>query len=239
MNAADDDRPFPPESEWLDLSLPEGALPEGALPEGALPERAPAADAGGSFVDRTLQALAAEQELDRQLQRLDQELPTELLQQFAAPAPSRAFVERTVAALTDARRQHWQQLLARHVAPDPTPEFVASTLRALAAERSPALRGRAPGHASDAIPPQQAARRWQHWLLPLAAAAAVIWLTLPRSAPQPLEQRLAAASSPAFAFHHGGSPLAAVLAAADEAAEPYALSGSAADGLWLALGEAR
>ncbi|MCU0865705.1 MAG: hypothetical protein MUC36_18115 [Planctomycetes bacterium] len=230
-DAADDDRPFPPESEWLDLPLPDGSLAEGSLPDGA----------GDSFVARTLQALAEEQELDRQLQRLDQELPAELLQQFAAPAPSRAFVERTMAALTDARRQHWQQLLARHVAPDPSPEFVASTLRALAAERGTAGRGsgRAPGHSSAANDQALAARRWRRWLLPVAAAAAVVWFALPRRAPEPLEQRLAAASSPAFAFHHGGSPLAAVLAAADEAAEPYALSGSAACGLWLTLGEAR
>lgn len=222
---------FPEASEWLDLPLPE--LPAALAGTG----RHPRPD---DFVARTLAALAEEQELDRQLQRLDRELPNALLQQFSAPAPSRQFAERTLQALDDARRQHWQRLLARHIAPEPSPQFVARTLQALAAEpgspvarRRPQWFGAAPGQDRNGPRTQ--------WLLLTAAAAAMLfaWFASSRAPLLPLEVRFDAHSSPAFAFHHGGSPLAAVLAEAAASADPWALPDAAADGLWLAQAEGR
>jgi hypothetical protein len=235
--AGDDDpreHRFPSEAEWLQLPWPPTAA------------AMPAADAepggtGGDFVERTLQALAADQELERGLDELDRALPKLLLSTYTAPAPSPQFVSRTLQALERDRRQHWQQLLARHVAPEPSPQFVARTLRALAAERPAGAAGGL--QARRALPgaAPHSRRRWRWPLLALAAGAAIAaWQLAPRRAtPLPFEQRVLAASSPAFAFHHGTSPLAAVVATAAARHEPMALASAGADGLWLALSEER
>jgi len=244
MNSADDDRPFPPESEWLELSLPTYEQP--THQQGSASSTGDIVG-GTAFVDRVLQALAAEQELDRQMQQLDRELPTELLQQFTVPAPSRQFADRTAQAMAEARRQRWQQLLARHVAPEPSPQFVARTLEALAADRGLSADGnrrhRRASVAQDGRAHAKVAPRWSRGLLPLvaaaAAAAAIVWFAVPRAPRLPLEQRLVATTSPAFAFRHGSSPLAAVLAEVADAAEPFALPAAGADGLWLSVAEAR
>jgi hypothetical protein len=238
-NRPDENRPFPSESEWLDLPLPE-ARPEApaTTPSDSAARRDRQRPPADDFVARTLQALAEERELDRQLQHLDVQLPGALLQHFAAPAPSRQFADRTLAALDDARRQHWQRLLARHVAPEPSPQFVARTLQALAnAPGTPAQRPRP--QAGPTRPRAGRDRTRRPLLLAAAAIAAIGWFAWSRQALLPLEVRFAARGSAAFAFHHGGSPLAAVLDAAAAEAEPWALPAAGADGLWLALAEAR
>ena len=246
---------FPSEAEWLQLPWPPASDHSAPTDPDQPPTGSAAADSDRndsdqddsdrSFVERTLQALAADQEFERGLDELDRALPKLLLSCYTAPAPSPQFVSRTLQALERDRRQHWQQLLARHVAPEPSPQFVARTLRALAAERTPGASGEAEPRRSlpiaGAAPHSRRSWSWRWPLLALAAGTAIAaWQLAPRRpTPLPFEQRVLAASSPAFAFHHGTSPLAAVVATAAARHEPMALASAGADGLWLALLEDR
>jgi hypothetical protein len=211
---------FPSEAEWLALPLPPAAGRDGV----------PSAD----FVERTLHALAADQQLDADLATLARELPRSVFDAYAVPAPSASFVARTVAAVHDERRARWQQLLARHVAPEPSPQFVATTLAALRAD-APAAAG-----PRRALPPR--GNRWLRTLAwPLAAAAAaLVWLATGAAPPLPsFEERLARTASPAYAHAYATSPAAFVLASHARTAEPDALFDAGADGVWLALGGTR
>ncbi len=212
-------RPFPSEAEWLALPLP----PAHELPHDA-----------AAFTQRTLQALRDEAALDRDLAAIDRDLPQMLLHSHAAPAPSKHFLQGTLAAIRDDRRARWQQLLARHVAPEPSPQFVARTLAALSAPRDAAG---APASGPGALlRGGGAARRWQVWPLLAAAVIAVVWFGFARPERAPLEARLALASPAAFAHQLVASPLPSVLAARSRANEADGLVVASADGLWLQLG---
>lgn len=221
------DRPFPSEADWLAQPLPSPA---------ELPHEP------GAFTERMLQALRDERALDRELQRLDHDVPSLLLRAHTAPAPSRGFAEATLAAIGDDRRQRWQKLLARHVAPQPSADFVARTLHALRADRDNTGRGttdRSTTARLRAVSPMRRARTW--WTLATIAAAAglALWLAAPSPRPAPFEARLAAATPTAFTHHHHATPLAAVLAERHRAQDADGLAVASADGLWLQLAERR
>lgn len=213
-------RPFPSESEWLDLPLP---------PAADFPLRS-----RSEFVDGVLRAVRDEAQLDAQLLEVDRELPRELLAAHAVPEPAPGFVARTLAAVRDDRRTHWHHLLARYVAPEPSPHFVARTLAALATLQ--------PLAADPAAGPRAAGgsrlRRFA-WPLLAAAAAVLLWNVLATAAPSPLELRITRNTPPAFAHADASSPLATVLAARSRTVEPDALAEASADGVWLLLAEAR
>jgi hypothetical protein len=215
---------FPNEREWLDLPLP--------------PELEPA---GGSaaFVDRTVDALRADRELDAAIAAEDAALPRILLTAHTTPAANADFVASTMAALHRERRQRWQQLLARHVAPEPTPDFVARTLQALAADGVGPARSVLAPRARSASPlrPAQAAKALP-WLV-AAAATAVFFLLRDRPDPAPFESRLARSSPTAWAHTGAGQPLAVLLAAQEHRRDPAALAMAEPDGLWLAFGGTR
>lgn len=175
------------------------------------------------FVDRTLQAVAAaptaEQELDRPL------LDAVRRRAFAAPEPSPTFVDDTLAALRRDKTARWRELLTRHIAPEPSPEFVARTLDALRADVQPV------------------ATKWA-WPLVGIAAGAAMWLafghrTETLGTAEPLELRLARASSPAFSHSYAVTPLPAVLSLVAHDDDPYALPDAVIDGPWIVLGGRR
>ena len=201
--------PFPEEREWLDLPAPEG------LPIAA------------DFVERTLRALRCDEvvfDVSPAAEVVD-DLTPRLLAAHAAPPPSPDFVERTLRLVQRDRRDRWHELLARYVAPEPSPEFVAKTLAALAAGRH--------------TPAAAAARRAWTWPLVTLAAAGLLWFVLRTPARPPIELRLAGAAPVAFAYSHAGTPLPAVLAAEQRAADPQALLDGGPDGAWLLLGRDR
>ena len=204
---------FPSESEWLDLPLP-------AADEFPLRSR-------DAFADGVMQALRDEALLDAKLRAFDRDLPPELLQAWQAPEPVPGFVARTMAAVRDDRRTHWQHLLARHVAPEPSPQFVARTLAALSG---------IPAEGRTFAGPS----RWRRVAWPLlgAAAATLLWLLATSAPPAPLELRVVRDTPPTFVQAYTTSPLASVLAVREHTDEPEALVQGSADGVWL-LGEVR
>mgnify|MGYP001205315025 CR=1 FL=1 len=219
MNHDDDDDdetigpagvPFPREHEWLDLPLPSAS----ELP------RQP------DFVERTLRAITADG-------RPEPLLTADRLAAYAAPEPSSSFVDATLAALRQDRKERWRELLARHIAPEPAPGFVARTLAALAADR-------APGRGSTGAAAPRHARRPGHRLRRLGpllaiAAAALVWILLRPDDRAPLEQRFAQSEPAAFAAAWTASPLAAVLDEDARAQDPFALPDGGPDGTWLLL----
>lgn len=215
-------RRFPSEDEWLDLPAPD-LSDDGSEPQPSFAE---------SFADRVMQARKDELELDAELAQLDKDLPNELLQQFGAPDPSAAFVDDTVKAVMNDRRQRWQQMLSRYVAPEPSPEFVSRTLAAL-------NEGKATGGAPDATPrlPHRTGPRprsnWPVFSLVAAAAAAMLWVLLTDAAPAPLELRMADRAPQAVAYASATSPMSAILATVAHEDEPFAVFDAPADGLWL------
>lgn len=217
---ADDGRPFPAESEWLDLSIPDAGPSPGEGSE--LPSR--------SFVDRVVQAIHEERALDRGLDALDRDLPRIVLQAHTPPPPSSDFVARTLAAARQERRTHWQQLLARHVAPQPSPQFVEQTLAALRQEATaPHHRGRGP------------ASGWRRlgWPVLAAAAALVLWNALGRGAGPSFEVQIVQHAAPAFAHAWASGPAGVVRAQRADLDDPTALASGTPDGLWLAFAEGR
>lgn len=205
--------PFPSESEWLELPLPSAD----ELP------RAP------DFVERTLHALAMDAAGEHAHRPL---LPPDRLQTFAPPEPSTSFVDDTLQALRRDRSARWQELLDRHAAPEPSPAFVARTLAALTADRE-AERLLADAD-SDRV---SRLHRWRFsaWPLLAVAAAAMFWLLLREAPRAPIELRFAQREPAAFADAYATSPLAAVLAIANRADDPYALAQGGPDGTWLRL----
>jgi len=201
-------RAFPGEAEWLDLPVPPITAD--------FVERTIAALSGEGLAGRADSALRATNGEDR--------LTPAVLAAFAAPAPSRDFVQRTLHAVQEQRRSRWQELLARHVAPDPSPDFVARTLAALARRDE-----QGDPHAAIRKHPL---RLWIWPLLTIAAAAAV-FLLLQRAPQPPIELRLAQQVRPAFAHAYASSPLPAVLAELDRRADPSAMPNGGADGIWL------
>jgi hypothetical protein len=199
-----DDRAFPSEAEWLALPLPDGITD---LPS-------------PDFVGRTLDAIAAERALDRDLDAIARDLPRIVLSAYDVPAPRPDFVDGTLARVRDARRARWQQLLARHVAPVPSTEFVQRTLEALAVDR-------------ERKSPAPHWRDRRVWVL-VAAAALALFFVWPRPAQEPLQAQLAAAATPAMA-HAWTSPSAVLLAADLDRRDPEALRAGAPDGVWLAF----
>ena len=196
--------PFPAEREWLDTPLPAEVTAE-------------------DFVVRTI-ALLQYEGLVRESAADGEPLLRDVLASFAAPAPSKDFVERTLAALSN-DRTNWRELLDRHTVPEPSPQFVSRTLDALRLER-----------ADTAAQPGR-----NRWLWPLLAAAAVAlaWLADRGGDGAPVERRLAQRSPAAFAYAYAPTPLPAVLAAVRQDDDPQALPDAAADATWLLLGGAR
>lgn len=226
-------RAFPSEHEWLDLELPSDLA--------VAVDRIVGGNTGGPadgevFADRVLAAWREERRLDRGLAELDLALPPSALQRFAAPAPSRGFAERVVAAASQDRRHRWQALLARYVAPEPSPEFVSRTLAALATtDEATGRAGRRAGRPTLAPSGGAGPTRRTGPLLALTAlaAAALLWLLLTDRAPPPLELRLARTAAAAVARAEATTPLAAVLARVAVERDPFALLDDAADGSWL------
>ncbi|HZN37705.1 MAG TPA: hypothetical protein VFD82_02820 [Planctomycetota bacterium] len=218
---------FPSEAEWLQL----GGPGPGSTAE---------LEVSNDFVDRTLRALrsraagdhAGESPGDASAEA-GTGLPAKLLRAYAAPEPTINFVTRTLTALRADRLAHWRELLARYVAPEPSPEFVARTLSALTAGRRPGEAGR--GRYSNA---GGSVRAWlpRAWPLLAIAAATLLWL-LPWNPPMaPLELRVSRQEPAAFARSYAATPLPAVLATLNQAADPGALNDGGADGVWLLLG---
>ncbi len=215
---ADGGRPFPAESEWLELSIPDDGPGEGS----ELPSR--------SFVDRVVQALHEERALDGALEALDRDLPRIVLQAHSPPPPSADFVARTLAAARQERRTHWQQLLARHVAPQPSPQFVEQTLAALRQEAAvPHHRGRGP------------ASSWRRlgWPVLAAAAALVLWNALGRGTGTAFEVQIVQHAAPAYAHAWASGPTGVLRAQRADVDDPTALASGTPDGLWLAFAEGR
>ncbi|MBL8754479.1 MAG: hypothetical protein JNK15_14340 [Planctomycetes bacterium] len=205
---------FPDERDWLATPLPDGLEPTGG---------------SAAFVERTLQALRADRELDAAIAAEDRALPRILLTAHSTPPPEPDFVASTMAALLRERRQRWQHLLARHVMPNPSPDFVTRTLRALATVR--------PTPPVAARPTPAARRPFVPALLLAAAVAVAAWLAgRDRFETAPLELRLQRATPIAWAHADAGNPLAALLAAHEHRRDPAALAMAGPDGLWLALG---
>jgi len=216
-------RRFPKEEEWLDLPTPELADDQGN-------------DSDASFVDRVMRARGEERALDDQLAELDQLLPNEVLQQFAAPDPGDSFVEDTVAAVMNDRRNRWQEMLSRHVAPAPSTAFVSRTLEALKDDRAARRGGTESPAAAAQVPYASTQHRRSNWSaigLAGAAAAAMLWLLLTDTALPPLEARLANQASPAAAYSEATTPMSAILARVANEEEPYSVFDAPADGLWL------
>lgn len=212
-------RRFPSEDEWLDLPMPSDADLRGD--DGA--DREPA----GSFADRVLRARQEEVEVDAKLAELDEALPNELLQQFAAPAPSAGFAEQTARRVHEDRRQRWAETLSRYVAPEPSPEFVDRTMDALREDRAQqtsatASRSRLRLVSSTPV-----------WGLLSAAAAALLYFTFADRAPAPLELQISDRVSTAVSYVDSTTPMAAVFAEVAGDEEPHALFDAPADGLWL------
>lgn len=185
-----------------------------------LPADGPGID--GRFVDRTMHALREDAEPFAPGQ----------LGAFTIPEPADDFVARTVAAILgeqgDGRQgdgKQWHDLLEKHSAPEPSPEFVARTLDALRADVQPV------------------ATKWA-WPLVGIAAGAAMWLafghrTETLGTAEPLELRLARASSPAFSHSYAVTPLPAVLSLVAHDDDPYALPDAVIDGPWIVLGGRR
>ena len=164
-------RRFPSEDEWLDLPMPSDADLRGDDDA----DRA----SGGSFADRVLRARNEEVEVDAKLAELDEALPNELLQQFAAPAPSAGFAEQTARRVHEDRRQRWAETLSRYVAPEPSPEFVDRTMDALREDRAQQTSAAASRSGLRVVSSTPV------WGLLSAAAAALLYFTFADRAPAP------------------------------------------------------
>ncbi len=214
-----EDRPFPPEFEWLTLPMPGEATKTGV----------PTID----FVDRVTRAVIDDARLDRDLATLHRELPRAVLQAFAPPEPSADFVARMVAATHNDRRARWQQLLTRYVTPEPSPTFVAKTLAALTSTALAAAPSPTDGRRQTASWRERLPRP----LFALAAAvlvsAALVFRALQGEADPAFEVRLARATPPAFAHAYTANSTAALFASTTPRNDPGALPDSTADGVWL------
>lgn len=205
-----------------------------------LPANQTTPEISADFVARTLARIAADAAQPVSGETLDTPDPiltSTRLAAFAAPPPSRTFVERTVQAIAadqrqrlqaqrqqlQAQRQQLQALLAKYVAPEPSPTFVAQTLAALA--QTPA--------APDTPRRVVAWRTLSRAVPALLALAAGTWLLLairPTTSPATGHHT---AVAPAFAHHRDEGPLAAALGGLVAADDPDALPAGAPDGPWL------